>query len=86
MQVSNQQFAYHYSRHFAAIGAIAIILGLGFDPFIQNLVSYETVYDVAHSQTSYLAKADMWRDDKDSEKYMKGMINTGLYSLNDNWR
>jgi hypothetical protein len=74
-------------RHFAAIGAVAVILALGFDPFIQNLVNYKTVYENDPASTSYLAKADGYKPSTIADqRELKGMISNALYTLNENWR
>ncbi|KAJ5951516.1 uncharacterized protein N7479_009929 [Penicillium vulpinum] len=44
-------------RHFAVLGAIAVLLAVGFDPFIQNLVHYSPDLIVDASQVSRLANA-----------------------------
>ncbi|KAJ5394216.1 uncharacterized protein N7487_011857 [Penicillium crustosum] len=42
-------------RHFAVLGAIAMLLAVGFDPFIQNLVNYSPDLVVDASRISRLA-------------------------------
>lgn len=44
-------------RHFAAIGAVAVILSLGFEPFIQNLVGYLSKTDVDLTQQALVSNA-----------------------------
>ncbi|KAK6814647.1 hypothetical protein RU639_009324 [Aspergillus parasiticus] len=44
-------------RHFAVVGAIAVVLAVGFDPFVQNLVHYSSDLVVDTSRVSRLANA-----------------------------
>ncbi|KAF2092691.1 hypothetical protein NA57DRAFT_49700 [Rhizodiscina lignyota] len=44
-------------RHIAAVGALAVILSLGFDPFIQNLVTYGTQPYNNGTQIAYVTNA-----------------------------
>lgn len=43
--------------HFAVVGAIAVVLAVGFDPFVQNLVHYSSDLVVDASRVSRLANA-----------------------------
>ena len=70
-------------QHFATIGAIAIILALGFDPFIQNLVHYETVYQPDAQQYNMIKTTPVY-DYRGAFGELdvsgKGAISAGLYS------
>lgn len=70
-------------RHFATIGAVAIILALGFDPFIQNLIHYETVYLANPRDTNYISSTPVY-DYRgtfgDLDSFGKGALSAGLYS------
>ncbi|KAL4915650.1 hypothetical protein BDW62DRAFT_219218 [Aspergillus aurantiobrunneus] len=44
-------------RHFAVLGAIAVLLAVGFEPFVQNLVHYSPGLVLDASQVSRLANA-----------------------------
>ncbi|KAL4893169.1 Mus7/MMS22 family-domain-containing protein [Aspergillus ambiguus] len=44
-------------RHFAVFGAIAVLLAIGFEPFVQNLVHYSSDLVVDTSKISRLANA-----------------------------
>jgi hypothetical protein len=71
-------------RHFATVGAIAIILALGFDPFIQNLVHYDTVYADDASQYNLVVTTpvfDYRGTFGELDPTTKGAIAGGLYSL-----
>ncbi|KAH8693771.1 hypothetical protein BGW36DRAFT_300350 [Talaromyces proteolyticus] len=47
-------------RHFAVLGSIAVILGLGLDPFAQNLVNYYQKMVVDSSQTALAANSSLY--------------------------
>jgi hypothetical protein len=51
---------YTYNRHFAVIGGLAVILALGFDPFIQNLIHYYPNSVSDPTQPSYLANTSIY--------------------------
>jgi hypothetical protein len=50
------------SRHFAALGAVAIVLCTGIDPFIQNVIQFRDGVIVDETQASYAAKASIYND------------------------
>lgn len=39
-------------RHFAAVGAVAMIMSVAYDPFIQSLVKYTTEYPLVPASTT----------------------------------
>ena len=74
-------------RHFAAVGAIAGILALGFDPFIQNLVQFSTKYGVDVKQShqdpaqSDISFSTEWNfAGQELLTYQKSSIGSALYS------
>jgi hypothetical protein len=71
------------ARHFATVGAIAVILALGFDPFIQNLVHYDTVYadDASSNQIVSTPVFDYRGTFGELDPTTKGAISAGLYSM-----
>jgi hypothetical protein len=50
----SRRFSNAVSSHFAAVGGLAIILSLGFDPFVQNLLHYVPDLIDSPSQASLL--------------------------------
>ena len=46
----------------AVIGAVIVILGLGFDPCIQGLVSYPSRVRSTDSSTAIVLRAENWKD------------------------
>jgi len=48
--------SYRKPRHLAALGALVMILSLAYDPLVQNLVSYPTLYH-DYSYSDPLGKA-----------------------------
>jgi hypothetical protein len=71
------------------IGALAMILALGFDPFIQNLVHYNTVYNPDFERNSSLTTANEF-DFSGAFGQLgsdaKGRIQSGIYSVSDSLR
>ena len=47
-------------RHFAVLSCSAVILALGFDPFVQNLVHYQQKMVVDSSKTALVANASTY--------------------------
>jgi len=71
------------------IGAIAMILALGFDPFMQNLVHYDTVYipDVERNSSMTVANEfDFLGPFGQLGSDAKGRIQSGIYSVSDSLR
>ncbi|CAO2648858.1 Nn.00g098070.m01.CDS01 [Neocucurbitaria sp. VM-36] len=50
------------ARHLAALGAVAIILRVGIDPFIQNVIHFENGVKVDETQASYAARTLIYQD------------------------
>lgn len=61
------------SRHLAALGAVAIILRVGIDPSIQNVIHFGDGVIVDEAQASYAARTSIYRD-KGPEAYSRGEI------------
>jgi len=71
------------------VGAIAVILALAFDPFIQNLVHYDTIYRIDPTRNASLTTTnefDFTGPFGQLGSSAKGMINSGLYSVSDSLR
>ncbi|RDI82398.1 hypothetical protein Vi05172_g7748 [Venturia inaequalis] len=76
-------------RQFAVIGAIAMILALGFDPFIQNLVHYDTVYMPDPDRPSSIVTANEFDIPEPFGQLgsdAKGRIQSGMYSVSSSLR
>lgn len=46
--------------HLAVLGAMGMILSLGFEPFVQNLVAYRPEYLSDPSRLAYIANASIY--------------------------
>ena len=71
-------------QHFATVGAIAIILALGFDPFIQNLIHYDTVYLPDPAQDNMIWSTPVYDYRAafgELDVAGKGAISAGLYGM-----
>ena len=49
-------------RHLASLGAVAIILRIGVDPFIQNVIQFRIDAILDETQTSYAARTTIYRN------------------------
>lgn len=47
-------------RHFAVWSCLAVILALGYDPFVQNLVHYQQKMVVDSSKTAFVANSSIY--------------------------
>ncbi|KAF2100126.1 hypothetical protein NA57DRAFT_56054 [Rhizodiscina lignyota] len=81
-------------KHFAIVGAIAMVLSLGFDPFIQNLVAYDLRYPVSQNAgyayvantTKYNPETFSVHADATVDVSMKANILSSLFNANDDWK
>jgi hypothetical protein len=65
------------SRHLAALGAVAIILRIGIDPSIQNVIHFRDGVIVDETQASYIARTTIYRD-KGPESIYQGECRSTL--------
>lgn len=60
-------------RDFASLGALVVILGLAFDPFLQLLVSYEGMMGVDSNANASLAFTSFYYDGVQEPNGMTGV-------------